>query len=236
MATAAACSPTGTSATWRTAVPSMRSTDTLLPARFATNAIRPSRLMDKPEGCRPTVIVSTSRAGCDERSSTCRVLSGEAVKAPSFSAVTMELATRPSRPSGVICRLVGGPNTELGKGSWLETLGCAGSDTSSTATRSCPPGPLRTRAASNVVLPSMPSSIWLGAAAAMNGRAPRSSSLRLVVSSGRGDPQWPCPKRLEMPCRPASGRFARRPRADVMKARWRRDGQARDDAPRQTTA
>ena len=43
---------------------SIRSNDTLLRARFATKAVRPSWPIDKPEGWRPTLIVSTSFGSC----------------------------------------------------------------------------------------------------------------------------------------------------------------------------
>src|SRR5882757_1797385 len=109
MTIAAACCSTGTSLTALTVEPWIETTETLLPSRLAINARSPFLEIDRPDGCRPTVTVSINFGGLAVRSITYSLLSGtDFQELPSWTWTT-ELATRPSLPSGVICRLVGGP-------------------------------------------------------------------------------------------------------------------------------
>jgi len=138
MATAATSLPIGTSATAFTAVPSINSTETLLPARLAISARSPLREMARPEGCLPTVTVSISLGGAASRSMTYSLSSGAGFQAPLSCTELTELATRPRRPFGVICRLVGGPSREFTSGKLARMRGWAGLAMSMTSTASAP--------------------------------------------------------------------------------------------------
>ena len=68
--------------------------------------------------------------------------SGDTVKPLASGVCNTEFATRPSLPSGVICRLVGGPSSEFISGNRARITGFAGVETSMTRTSSLPGGPL----------------------------------------------------------------------------------------------
>ena len=75
------------------------------------------------------------------------LLSGATFQALPSWFITTELATSPSLPSGVICRLVGGPSSEFISGRLARIFGLAGLLTSSTSTASLPGGPFTCPAA-----------------------------------------------------------------------------------------
>ena len=68
--TCATCSPMATVSTSVTFLPAMRSTLIELSARLVTSARLPARLIDRPEGCLPTMTVSISAGGLALRSIT----------------------------------------------------------------------------------------------------------------------------------------------------------------------
>jgi len=89
----------------------------------------------------PTVTVSISLGGSAVRSMTYSLSSGTDFHAPPSWTWTTELATRPNLPSGVICRLVGGPSREFAIGRLARILGLAGLEMSMTSTASLPGAP-----------------------------------------------------------------------------------------------
>ena len=119
----------------------MESTETLLPTRLATKARSPFLEIDRPEGLLPTVSVSISFGGLAARSMTNSLSSGTGFHAAPSCTLVTELATSPSLPSGVICRLVGGPSSEFISGRLARIRGFAGLETSITSTASLPGGP-----------------------------------------------------------------------------------------------
>lgn len=124
-----------------TCLPAMRSTLTELSARLATSARLPARLIDRPEGCLPTVSVSISLGGVVLRSITNRRLSGTCRRTPFSSTTLSELATSASVSPGVIARLTGGPAMVLSSCRLPTSLGASGSvPMSSTCTVSRPIG------------------------------------------------------------------------------------------------
>src|SRR2546428_11378708 len=127
MATAAASSPAGkvmvlTTLTW---VPLRVATVTELSARLAIRTSVPALLMAMPEGCLPTVTVSTSVGGLTCRSITNSLLSGTGFQVPPSSTHSTELATRATRSSGATARLVGGPSSEFISGKVPTMRGCS---------------------------------------------------------------------------------------------------------------
>src|SRR5216683_6165237 len=103
MATAAASSPAGNVMVLitLTCVPVMVATVTELSALLATSTSVPALLMAMPEGCLPTVTVSTSVGGLACRSITNSLLSGTGFQVPPSSTHSTELATSATWSSGV---------------------------------------------------------------------------------------------------------------------------------------
>src|SRR5215831_19284918 len=99
--------------TW---VPVRVATVTEWSARLAIRISVPALLMAIPEGCLPTVTVSTRVGGRACRSITNSLLSGLGFHVPLSSTHSTELATSATCSSGVMARLVGGPNSEFIRG------------------------------------------------------------------------------------------------------------------------
>ncbi len=89
----------------------------------------------------PTATVSATVGGLAFMSMTNSLLSGAIFQALPSWFITTELATRPSLPSGVTCRFVGGPSREFISGSEARMRGLAGSATLMISTASLPGGP-----------------------------------------------------------------------------------------------
>ena len=189
MATAATSSSIGTSPRWVTLAPWMDSTETLLDARLAISARSPLREIARPDGWPPTVSVSISLGGLAARSTTNSLLSGATLHLPPASWVITELASNPSLPSGVICKLVGGPTTELDSGSDARMRGLAGWLTSTTTSASLPPDPIIWPSGPNAIFSSIPTRMSVVAAKPLpigNSESARSVRFSACLNIGGG--------------------------------------------------
>ena len=167
-----------------TCLPSIASTLIELSARLAISARFPARLIDMPEGCLPTVIVSIRRGGFVVSSITCSLLAGPDFQPGPSAVYSTESATSASWPLGVIARLVGGPKIEFESGRVVTIFGLAGSVPMSTITTASLPGALSTSfpPASHTVLLSIPTTMYSGLPGAM-GSVAQPASVATAQSS-----------------------------------------------------
>ena len=84
-----------------------------------------TRLIDRPDGCLPTLTVSISCGGLAVRSMTQSRVSGTCLRTPPSLTTLIELATSARPSSGVIARLVGGPTIVLVSGRLTSVRGAS---------------------------------------------------------------------------------------------------------------
>ena len=172
-----------------TCLPWIESTLIELSLRLATSARLPARLIDRPEGCLPTATVSISLGGLVVRSITYSLLSGTAFQFAPSGAQSIEFATRPSVPSGVTARLVGGPKIEFISGRLATMRGWAGSVPMSTIVTTSLPGATLFKAPSSAktALVSTPTSMNSGLPEADGMAVEQAASSAVATAVARSD-------------------------------------------------